>query len=315
MAPGERLRVYALGRAAERTGDPALADILAADLARLGFGAAQDGPLRDGRLSVAPVLGWDSNLNGGLPNGQLQLPGLTLVATPESRAKSGLAGGGRLDAGLRLGLADGAYIDADGELEAVWSPQHEIHRATAFGSVCARSHLGGWRFGDLCWSGAAIDRDLGRTVTSELSLGGAALFESPHGVHEAGLALARRDLEDGVQPTVTAHVATASGPAAGRLAFTFGAPVEDALAQRWRLAADLRAAPFGRPVILRAAVEAADGERLFGMERRDGTVGAALTVPLWGGAAVEVGLARTDSTVDLFDETRFGVRLLFAPLF
>jgi hypothetical protein len=315
MAPGERLRVFALGRATERLGDPALADILASDLARIGFGQAEDGPLLDRRLSVAPVLGWDSNLNGGLPNGQLQLPGLTLVATPESRAKSGFAGGGRLDAGLRLGLREGAYVDADGQMEAVWSPQHQIHRATAFGSLCARGHLGGWRFGDLCWSGAAIDRDLGRTETSELSLGGAALSESALGVHEAGLSFARRDLEGGVQPAATAHVATVSGPAAGRLALTLGAPLDDALAQRWRLAADLRAAPFGRPTVLRASVEAADGERLFGMERRDGTVGAALTVPLWDGAAVEVGLARTDSTVDLFDETRFGVRLLFSPLF
>lgn len=315
LAPGERLRVYALGRATERAGDPALAEILAADLARLGFGAPEDGPLRERRLSVAPVLGWDSNLNGGLPNGALDLPGLTLVATPESRAKAGLAGGGRVDGGLRLGLAEGVYLDADAELEAVWSPRHEVHRATAFGALCARGHLGGWRFGDLCWSGAAIDRDLGRTETSELSLGGAALFETPHGVHEAGLALARRDIEGGVQPALTAHIATVTGPVAGRFALSLGAPVEDALAQRWRLAADLRAAPFGRPAILRATVEAADGERLFGMERRDGTIGAALVLPLWDGGAVEIGLARTDSTIDLFDETRFGVRLLFAPLF
>ncbi len=315
LAPTERLRLFALGRVAERTGDPALAALLARDLSLQGFGGEGEAAVAERRLSLAPVLGWDSNLNGGLPNGDLELPGLTLVATPQSRARGGLAGGGRLDGALRVRVAEGAFLHAEGEIEAVHAPREGIGRVTAFGSACARAHLGGWRFADLCRSETAIERDLGRTRAAETSLAGAMLFEAAGGVNEIGLTLARRELSDGVQPAAVASLARVAGRGAGRIAATLGAPVDDALAQRWRLAGELRAAAYGRPFALGLSVEEASGERLFGMDRRDRTRGVSLSLPVPGGASLLVGVAVTDSTVDLFDETRFGLSLRFAPLF
>jgi hypothetical protein len=79
--------------------------LLREELERQGF--FLDGPglaIIDRALRVAPVVGYDSNINGRLPSRSLELPGITLVTTPEFAPKAGVVVGTR---GSRPGYGSG----------------------------------------------------------------------------------------------------------------------------------------------------------------------------------------------------------------
>lgn len=313
LAGSERLRTFALGRVVEDpAAPPAFAILLRRDLERLGFYREGAGlSLLDGSVALAPMLGWDSNINGGLPNRELSLPGITLVATPETAARSGLVVGARATGDLRLGYRPGGYLAVSGLVESEWSPRHRIFRHHAAGSACARTHVAGWRFVDLCQNASVLDRDLGRSRAGETALDLVQLFAAGPGLHEARLGLARRVLDGAVQPAASLALASVWPGSASRVSATLAAPAGERLVQRWRVGLDLRREIMGRPVVLDLAAEEARGGRLFGIDRRDRTIGALVTVPVHDRTSLRVGIAETRSTVDLFDERRIGVSLSF----
>lgn len=115
-------------------------------------------------VQVAPLLTWDSNINGGVLRDRFIINGLVFEADPAYRAKSGLAVGGTVGSMLRYAWAEGRVVQLQAHAELAWSPRHQIGRGDAVISACSRNHLAGWTFLDFARQDSEHGAIWGRTA-------------------------------------------------------------------------------------------------------------------------------------------------------
>jgi hypothetical protein len=94
------------------------------------------------------------------------------------------------------------------------------------------------------------------------------------------------------------------------LDLTVGDAVENQLATKFALSAQLVTQLMNKPLKLSASYSQADGGMLLGFERRDETHNIRASYPLWRGLTASVGYRTTDSTLDYFDMSSpiFGIQ-------
>ena len=159
LASSERLRLFTLARAIDTRQAPrSYSGALRRTLREQGFYHDGTPGTLDRTFRFSPVLAWDDNINGGYYHDQLDLGGLIFDADPANRARAGLVIGTRADASIRLSWAEGRVIDLRAGAELGWSPRHDIGRAFAQVEACARNHLAGWTFADVCASVSGAHR-------------------------------------------------------------------------------------------------------------------------------------------------------------
>jgi hypothetical protein len=313
LAPGERLRLYALTRALDtRRAPPPITQAARQALQAQGFyHDARRPALLSADARVTPVLAWDANINGGFINDRFDHFGLMFEVDPARMARAGLVAGARLGAETRLAYGPGRYLELQGNGEAVWSPRHEIGRANASLSVCSRNHVTGWNFADLCASTQAGWRALSSSRSSTVSGTLSHLLTAGPAYHQLSLGLARHWQEDGQQNAVTLgwgavwnHLTTDIS-----LTLTDGIPNETAL--RRRINAQASWVWKQRPFSLTVWQVDARGGLLLGVERQDRLRGLSLSVRPRRGLTVELTHQQTRSTLALFSEQRTGLGLRF----
>ncbi len=308
IAHTERLRMFVLGQYMDRTGvSPEGIRLLREDMTRQGFYLEGGPEVLDRWIRASPVVGWDSNINGGWPNTSLNLPGITLVTTPEFAAQDGVIVGGNVSAGFRLGYRMGGYLDVDGNVEKVWAPAHGLSRTSGAASACARNHVGGWRFLDLCQEGSFLERDLGRSTAGATSVSFVQLFSGNGSGHELSLTAMRRDVNEDHQQAGRLTVSSVWENVATQVSATLATPAGDAHVQRARLALEVRRMVAGRFFAVELAAEESDGSSFLGHERSDRTYGMSVSTTLMRGLTIGAGYSRTRSSISFFDENRFGV--------
>ena len=313
LAGSERLRLFALGQALQaRSGGPAVTQAMRQTMQDAGF--YHDGPGIDvlrRSLRATPVLAWDSNINGGYLNDSLDLNGLIFAIDPARQALAGLVGGARASGELRLGWGPGRHLDLRFGVEALYSPRHDIGRAALSVSACARNHLTGWVFADLCASAAASHLALGDSHSLVASATLSRLFASAGGYHELSLGAEHRLLDEGRQSALTLGWAAVWDRATTDISLTLAAPIAGASVQRQRLSVDVGLIWRDRPVTLGLWHAQAGGGMFLGMARQDATSGLSLGFRPRPQITVEAVWQRTRSSIDFFDETRAGLNIRF----
>ncbi len=199
----ERLRTFTLARGLDpEAGGIGVAQDLKALLVAQGFYLDQGtGAVLQRRQSLYPLLAYVPNLNGGLENRNLELAGLTFKLNQEQVAQGGLALGGGYDGALRLGWSEGRYVEARYQVEALYAPDPDLTQTEDRLSVCARNHLDGWTFADLCLRQTRIWQDLSERTRQEAELSFAHLFEAGQRTHEITLSGGR-----GIESDTSGHL-------------------------------------------------------------------------------------------------------------
>lgn len=226
-------------------------------------------------LGLAPVLEFDSNINGGTPGGYVQIGGLKFTLTEASKAKAGVVLGMAASASLRLSLAPGRVIEGSASGQIARAPQHDLTRRSYALRLCGAQHLGRSDWLDLCIGRRGTQRALASGDETHAAVGFARQYANRHGLHEASLRLERVD---------NGHYAKTS--------LDFGATHASA-----------------RLGVVEWRVEW--GEYIPGQHTRLGGVALSLTRPLWGaqttlfvagaqeGGGAFFGTARTDQVFRL----------------
>ncbi len=313
LSGSERLRQFAVGQAIlEHRGDPGVAQAMRASLQQSGFYHSGSRPRVLSRSAqIDPVLAYDANINGGFLNDRFEIFGLSFEIDPSRRALAGMIGGARANGQMRLAYGEGRYLDLRGSVEAVYAPQHDIGRAQAGFEACARNHLRGWSFADLCVTGASSWRALSQDTSGSVSLSFAQLHAGGDSAHEFTAGLSRSLFGTTAQNAVSMGWQAVWNRAVTGLEVTLAAPVAGETVMRQRLQGSVSWEARGRAVRLGAWHQLADGGMLLGVARVDRVSGVSLSVQARPGVTVEVMHQVTQSTLSMFDERRSGLSLRF----
>ncbi|MCC6000407.1 MAG: hypothetical protein JJU19_06015 [Pararhodobacter sp.] len=313
LSGSERLRQFSIGQALlQHRGDPRIARAMQASLQQSGFYHTGSGPSVLSRsVRIDPVLAYDANINGGFLNDRFDIFGLSFDVDPTRRALPGVVGGALGSGQMRLAYAEGRYLDLRGSVEAVYSPQHRIGRGRAGFEGCARNHLQGWSFADLCVTAARSWRRLSTSTTSGVSLSFARLHAANASEHEFTTGVTRSFLNGTPQDSVSMGWKAVWNRAVTSLELTMAAPIAGETAMRQRVQGSVGWLWQGRPVRMGMWHQRAAGGMLLGVARTDRVSGISLSAQARPNMTVEVMHQVTRSSVSLFDENRIGVNLRF----
>lgn len=313
LAGSERLRQFSIGQAVlQHRDDPRIARAMQASLQQNGFYFSGSGPSvlsRSGQID--PVLAYDANINGGFLNESFDIFGLTFDVDPAQRALPGIVGGARASGQMRLAYAEGRFLDLRGSIEAVYAPQHNIGRGQAGVEACARNHLQGWNFADLCATAAQSRRSLSTSTTGSVALTFARLHAAKASEHEFTASLSRSFSGGSAQNAVSMGWNAVWNRAVTGLELTLAAPISGETAMRQRIHGSVGRQWQGRAVRMGVWHQRADGGMLMGIARTDRVNGISLSVQARQNLTVELMHQATQSSVNLFDENRTSMNLRF----
>lgn len=311
LSGSERLRQFSIGQALlQHRDDPRIVRAMQASLQQSGFYFSGSRPSVLSRsVQIDPVLAYDANINGGFLNDRFDIFGLTFDVDPTRRARPGVVGGARASGQMRLAYAEGRYLDLRGSIEAVYSPRHRIGRGQAGFEACARNHLQGWTFADLCVTAARSLRRLSTSTTGGVSLSFARLHAASASEHEFTTGVTRSFLGGSAQNSVSVGWNAVWNRAVTRLELTLAAPIAGETAMRQRIHGSVGWQWQGRAVRMGVWHQRADGGMLLGIARTDRVSGISLSAQARPNLTVEVMHQVTQSSVSLFDENRIGVNL------
>lgn len=265
---------------------------------------------------VSPVLDYNTNINGGNPNRPLVLGGLTFTGDEESLRRKGVVAGVAAGVNGRRVYGDGDYLDYALSASYAYSPQHGMGIARGSANVCSRNHIANQWYMDACGDTTRLVRDLAAETNSGLSLSTAKLFTTGNGAyHSASVGVRRYYAEAYQQNQIQLGWNTVRNRGAYTgFTFSFGEAVPNQLAQRRSVSATVGTTVFDRALTATASYSYADGGRLLGFERNDGTRSLTLNYALNANLSVTVGYRTVDSSIDYFSEQEPIVSIQFAPI-
>lgn len=313
LSGSERLRLRAFGQAlSARQLRPREVERMKSDMVRQGY--YLDGfdlrPVATD-LWVAPVLSWDSNINGGVRQDKFWLNGLLFEADPAYRAKKGMVGGAAAGGVARIAWDNGRLLEFGAQGEAAWSPDYNLWRTDTMLSVCSRNHVAGWSFLDLCSKGMRSTRELGNSSAYEHSISYSQVVSGADSLHELGLTLSRFDSVDQArQNRATVSVESIWNKLVTDISFTKGQDVPDETVLDWRI--DLGASWYwaGRAWEVQFWRQNASGSYFLGVPRHDESVGIAVAADIRPGITLRLGYARNESTAGIanYDQVMLDVK-------
>lgn len=327
LSGSERLAVFAQTKALD-AGDlsPATVGALNDGLERLGFGSGvRAGQVLAKSATLAPTLGYDGNLNGGYPGSVFDVGGIVLTADPAYVAVPAATVGAEMSARLRLSLGRGQIFEASADATTAYAPTRDLSKSSAAASACAKTHLQGWTFLDLCAEQGASYRSLGQSLATTTSAGLTTLFATGAAAHEVTMTLSNTTLSGGNQGGVSLGWTSVWDGAVTRLQAGIAAPVPGQTVQRARIEAGAAWVMADHPIDLGLWASQSEGGTTLGIARRDQAQGLSLSTEwTWpsnlpaqrllgrGPVTTELGLSQTQSTISLYNDRQISFTARFA---
>jgi len=265
---------------------------------------------------VAPILDYETDINGGNPDRPLQLGNITFVGDPNFVRKEGIVVGAGAGIFGRYLAGEGRYVDYSVGASYAHSVEHDIGIQKRFGNICSKNHIKRFWYLDGCARTNYIEKDLSEETSHTLSLTGSKLFSStPNNEHQVSLGINRLFAERYEQNQLSIGFQTIhSNGWHTSLNSTLGEKVKAENALREAYAASLSLPVFNRRLSLGGSYSEANGSRLLGIKRKDKTWAASLSYNVYSSIDVVIGYVETTSTIDFFDVSTPTVGLRVSPI-
>ena len=280
----------------------------------LGFNA--NVPVVTHKSYVVPILGYDSNINGGNADRPLVLNGLSLVGSEQNLKRAGVILGALAGLNGRSIYGEGRYLDYSVSVSYAHSTKHRIGVKRSAASVCSRNLLSDNWYIDGCGDSSRLVRDLAAETKSGMSFSAGKLFAfGRHGFHSTSIGIRRHFADDHTQSQVQLTWDTARPRGVyTSISASFGRPVKDTLAMQQSLVGTLGATVFKRALTATVAYSYASGGRLLGALRNDTSRAISVKYALTEKISLGIGYNSIDSSVDYFDENEPIFSIQFAPI-
>jgi len=262
--------------------------------------------------SAYQILSYSDNINGGNSSAPLVLGNLSFDGEKELYLREGIVAG--LGAGLngRYIHGEGRYLNYGVNASYAHSPKYGLGIATSSANVSSINHIRNWWFVDAHANTSRVRKDITDDTNSNLSIVTSKVFELSDNIYsEASIGVNRYLAESYNQTQVLFGYKTIhTNGVYSAFDLTVGDAVENQLATKFALSAQIVTQLVNKPLKLSASYSQADGGMLLGFERRDETYSISASYPLSRGLTASVGYRTTDSTIDYFDMSTpiFGIQ-------
>lgn len=259
----------------------------------------------DLKITASPTLRFSENINGGLPNGTLEVAGLSFSPSQDQIIESGWLLGIELGAYGNYSLGRGSYLDFQANASTQQAADHDLNVNRFAVGVCGHFHAGNWRYVDICGNRRIEEKDLSTERFTEASVGLSQLWSadalsyrlsgrvslssSQSGERDTGLSIESEFIGfDGRSGGIQLELKNASFPTEGH----------DYRARVW-LGGNLSDRPFQAFAEFSSTYE---GE-ILSVERVDRRTQLGVAYTPRQDWVMSVGVTRVDSSIDYFSVT------------
>ena len=145
---------------------------------RDGIQLFPSGQALDHQIVASPMLSFSENINGGLPNGTMEVAGLSFSPREDQVKQSGWLLGFELGAYGSYSLGRGNYLEYQATASTQTAADHDLRVNRFAVGLCGHFHAGNWRYVDICGNRRKEERDLSTERLTEASLGLSQLWST-----------------------------------------------------------------------------------------------------------------------------------------
>jgi hypothetical protein len=313
LSGSERLRMFVWGKWLETDQAPRnVIEAMRGALTRNGY--YHDGPVPRivwTDLYATPLLGYETNVNGGVAQDSFTTGGFIFDVDPAYRAVSGVVVGLDGSAETRIAWRNGHTINAAVEGSAGWAPENGIDFSRGSVQLCSRNNLTRWVFLDGCILHAASNRVLSSSTIDQTSVTLSTLFQTAAAYHEVSGEVAETQTNDYDQKTATLALNTVWNQAVTGLAVTFGELVAGQTVLDRRIGFDLRWQAGRHPVGFGLWHSTSRGGTFLGIDQIDNAAGVSVSWQTRPGTTIKAGYTRTLSTAAFYNDDSVFLRVQF----
>ena len=253
--------------------------------------------------SAYPILSYSDNINGGNSPEPLVLGNLSFDGEKELYRREGIVAGLGASLNGRYIHGEERYLNYGVNASYAHSPKYGLGIATSSANVSSINHIRNWWFLDAHANTSRVRKNITDDTNSNLSIVTSKVFELSDSIYsEASFGVNRYFAESYNQNQLQFGYKTIHANSVySAFILTVGDAVENQLATKFALSAQIVTQLVNKPLKLSASYSQADGGMLLGFERRDETYNISASYPLWRGLIASVGYRTTDSTIDYFD--------------
>ena len=259
-----------------------------------------------------PILSYSDNINGGNSPEPLVLGNLTFEGDEDLVRKEGILTGFGAGFSGRYIHAEGKYFTYGVNASYAHSPKYGLGIATTSANLSSINHIKNWWYLDVHANTSRVRKDITDETNSNLSIVTSKVFEPSDSVYsEASFGINRYFAESYNQNQLLFGYKTIhTNGVYSALTITVGDAVENQLATKYALSAQIVTQLANKPLKLSASYSKADGGMLLGVERDETTMSVSASYPIWKKLTANVGYRKTDSTIDYFDVSTpiFGIQ-------
>lgn len=256
---------------------------------------------------VRPLISYDPNVTGGVPNDSIQVAGFDFSIDPDYVGKADVLLGGEIRAGLRKNVAPGLALDARASASLGYAPQAEVYKGALDADLCLRYQSNRSRYIHGCVGADLRLVELGDQRSLRASTGITQAFSAGTAIHAITGEIGVRKVfpEFGIDWTQGyARLSSASALRNGTAIVgmvEIGEAVSGVHATRLRASVGIARDINGKPASLSVFYTEARGGQYLGGSRKDETIGLAVSYQVNDKLTLTGSVSRTSSNAQLYD--------------
>lgn len=296
-----RLTLFALQRAQPEGAGDFVASLQYNQALQLPRGAPP--ALLSYRADLRPIIGYDGNINAGIPGDTFYIGDTPFTINADDRAKAGMVFGLETSLTARLALGPGRTLDLSAYAAQSHSFDHDMDVLNAATSACGAQFLGHARWLELCIGNRFTQRDDRPETERIAALSATKIFASGVGLHEARVTVQQSWHDDYQQPSLALQLITArKGLGALSLRMDASARVQGQNTRLFGASAALTRPMAGAVTTLFLGYGYDAGDSVLGQIRRDNIVSLGISRAVTRHAEATLRLSQRDSTLAAYDE-------------
>ena len=262
-------------------------------------------PMTDFR--IRPVLSFDPNVNGGVPNGSIEIAGFTFNIDPDLVGQSDILIGLEASGTLRRNIAEGVALDVRARGSFARAPRVQVNRARMDVDACLRKQVNPSRYMHGCSGIGYTSTRMGEQVVLHGAIGGTQAFTAGSALHAVTLEAGVRNVRPGSGQNFTQGFlrgSTASALNNGTAIMSsleLGSAVERTQVTRLRASLSVAREIHGRPTSIGVQYNQSSGGMFLGEFRKDHTLGLSVTRQFTDQITLGANLTQTRSNAQLFN--------------
>ncbi len=263
-------------------------------------------------FAIKPLIGYDTNINSGIPTDEFKLGDFTFRTDEEDQAKAGITIGGVVMGSLHYSIAPAYVLKFSGNASYEYAFEHKLSKHSYGASTCLASHVASYTWIDSCAGLRVADKKNAHVEELYASLGGSQVFASGIGHHEANWAVKRAFREDYPKTYVNLGLnSVLEDVGAIYTGITWGQQVDGVHTSLWNAYASLTRPIFGRKTTIAIGYGKSGGGTHFGSPREDEQYTIKVSSQVHENVALSAGYSWSDSDIEMYDDNSvlFGVDL------